>query len=134
MSQVVYFSLVLREPDETKTKYSTPVTVHRISYTVICSYFFNNGKLHVILNKLHKLSTDEYSGEGTAKMLINTLCETLGVSESQLSKILKHLIYDGVYADVEERVAGGGCLELKVSKFQNEFIKSFFHPKYEPKL
>ena len=66
-----------------------------------------------MLNKLHKLSTDEYSGEGTAKMLINALCETLGVSESQLSKILKHLIYDGVYADVEERVAGGGCLELK---------------------
>ena len=89
------------------------VTCQRVSYTVICSYFFNNGKLHVILNKLHKLSTDEYSAEGTAEMLICTLCETLGVSKSQLSKILKHLIYDGVYADVEERIAGGGCLELK---------------------
>jgi hypothetical protein len=26
---------------------------------------------------------------------------------------LKHLIYDGVYASMEERVAGGGSLELR---------------------
>ena len=89
------------------------VTVHNISYTVILSYFFNKGKLHIFLNKVHKLSTDQYSGEGTARMLIATLCETFGVSESKLSKILKHLVYDGVYADVEERIVGGGCLELK---------------------
>ena len=38
---------------------------------------------------------------------------TLGVTKSKLARILKHLVYDGVYADVEERIAGGGCLELK---------------------
>ena len=26
------------------------------------------------------------------------------------------------------------CLQLKVSKFQNEFMKLSFHPKYEPKI
>ena len=36
-----------------------------------------------------------------------------GVTETKLSKLLKHLIYDGVYASMEERVAGGGSLELR---------------------
>ena len=35
------------------------------------------------------------------------------MTKSRLARILKHLVYDGVYADVEERIAGGGCLELK---------------------
>ena len=46
-------------------------------------------------------------------MVVDTLCETLGLSKSKLSRILKHFVYDGVYADKEERVKGGGCLELK---------------------
>ena len=50
---------------------------------------------------------------GTANMLVNTLCESLGVTKSKLSRLLKHLVYDGVYADVEERISGGGSLELK---------------------
>lgn len=37
----------------------------------------------------------------------------LGVSKMKLSRLLKHLVYDGVYADANERVAGGGSLELK---------------------
>ena len=45
----------------------------------LMTYFFSDGKIHVILNKLQKLSTDEYDGPGTANMLINTLCETLGM-------------------------------------------------------
>ena len=89
------------------------VTVHRTSFTVILTYFFFKGKIHIILNKLEKLSSDEYDGEGTARMLIRTLCETLGVSESKLARILTHLVYDGVYANREERVQGGGGLELR---------------------
>ena len=46
-------------------------------------------------------------------MLISALCDTLGFSKSQLSRALKHLVYDGVYANREERVEGGGSLELK---------------------
>ena len=83
------------------------VTVQRTSFTVICTYFFNNGRIHVILNKLRKLCTDEYDGRGTAKMLIDTLCETLGFTKMRLSRVLKHLVYDGVYASPEERIAGG---------------------------
>lgn len=89
------------------------VTVHKQSFTVICTYFFTGGKLHVILNKLQKLSSSDYDGPGTANMLVNTLCETLGVSKIRLARILKHLTYDGVYANVEERIEGGGCLELR---------------------
>ena len=89
------------------------VTVKRRSYTVIMTYFFFDGKIHVILNKLQKLSTNEYDGRGTANMVVNTLCETLGFSKTKLSRVLKHFVYDGVYADKEERIAGGGSLELK---------------------
>ena len=89
------------------------VTVQRTSFTVICTYFFNDGRIHVILNKLRKLSTEEYDGRGTAIMLIDTLCETLGFTKMRLSRVLKHLVYDGVYASPEERIAGGGSLDLK---------------------
>ena len=89
------------------------VTVLRISYTVIITYFFYEGKIHVILNKLQKLGTLDYDGNGTAKMLISALTETLGVTETKLAKIFKHLVYDGVYASQEERIRGGGCLDIK---------------------
>ena len=46
------------------------------------TYFFHEGKIFVILNKLTKLNSDEYDSEGTAYMVINTLKETLGVSET----------------------------------------------------
>ena len=34
------------------------VTVQRTSYTVILTFFFHQGKIHIILNKLAKLSTE----------------------------------------------------------------------------
>ena len=71
------------------------VTVNRTSFTVICTYFFFDGKIYVILNKLQKLTTEDYNSEGTASMVIKTLCETLGFTKSKLSNILKHLVYDG---------------------------------------
>ena len=77
------------------------------------TYYFFEGKIHVILNKLQKLGTFDYDSIGTAKMLISVLTETLGVSETRLSKILKHLVYDGVYASQEERIRGGGYLDIR---------------------
>ena len=74
------------------------VTVQRTSYTVILTYFFAEGKLHIILNNLVKLSTDEYDADGTAEMVISCLLETLGVSRSKLALMLVHFVYDGVYA------------------------------------
>ena len=69
------------------------VTVNRTSFTVICTYFFFDGKIYVILNKLQKLTTEDYNSEGTASMVIKTLCETLGFTKSKLSNVLKHLVY-----------------------------------------
>mgnify|MGYP001167003868 FL=1 len=76
------------------------------------TYFFHEGKIYVILNKLTKLNSDEYDAEGTGYMVINTLKETLGVSETRLAMMLVHFTYDGVYATSEERIHGGGCLNL----------------------
>ena len=75
------------------------VTVKRTSFTVITTYFFHEGKLHVILNKLEKMKNkDEYTAHGTAQSVINTLKETLGFSDTKLALVLKHFVYDGVYA------------------------------------
>ena len=91
------------------------VTVQRISYTVILTFFFHQGRIRIILNKLAKLSTNEYDAEGTAEMLITTLLEreTLGVTRTRLASMLVHFVYDGVYTTRQERVKGGGSLELK---------------------
>ena len=76
------------------------------------SYFFHKGKIHVILNKLEILDSTQFDAYGTALMVVNTLMETLGVTKTKLSLILKHFTYDGVYATSEERTHGGGCLNL----------------------
>ena len=89
------------------------VTIHRTSFTVLMTYFFKDGKLHVILNKLHKLGLLEYDSMGTAKMVINVLTETLGLTQTKLATILRHFVYDGVYASPQERVRGGGSLDIK---------------------
>ena len=94
--------------------------MQRTSYTVVMTYFFCNGKIYVILNKLQKLSTDQYDSFGTAKMLISVLTETLGITETKLASIFTHLVYDGVYASKEDRISGGGCLELK--KYVSEIL------------
>ena len=38
--------------------------------------------------------------------------ETLGVMRTRLANILVHFVYDGVYTLAEERVGGGGSLNL----------------------
>ena len=69
------------------------VTVQRRSYTVVVTFFFYDGHIHVILNKLQKLGTLDYDGNGTAKMLVSVLTETLGVTETKLAMILRVLIF-----------------------------------------
>lgn len=88
------------------------VTVFHTSYTVIVTYFFWDGRLHVVLNQLTILKEVDYDSAGTAEMVISTLCSTLGYTRTQLANKLRHFTYDGVYASPEERVAGGGCLSL----------------------
>ena len=51
-----------------------------MSYTALLTYFFYNGVIYVILNKLYTMRADEYDSEGTAKAAVGTLCETLGIT------------------------------------------------------
>ncbi|CAL4140007.1 unnamed protein product, partial [Meganyctiphanes norvegica] len=88
------------------------VTVHRTSYTVIVTYFFWKGSIHVLLNKLVKLTTKDYDSQGTASMVIDCLVETLGLSKTHLANKLLHFVYDGVYCSKAQRVRGGGSLSL----------------------
>jgi hypothetical protein len=88
------------------------VTVQRNSYLALLTYFFYNGKIHVFLNKLIKCTTQDYDGPGTAKVIVDTLKETLGLPITRLAAILDHTVYDGVYALPSQRKAGGGCLSL----------------------
>lgn len=89
------------------------VTTNRCSYTVLLTYFFHNGEICCYLNKLIKLETTDYDSKGTARMVVECLRETTGLSKLQQARKLRHVAYDGVYADQEERVKGGGSLSLR---------------------
>jgi hypothetical protein len=45
-------------------------------------------------------------------VLVESLKRTLGITTARLRRILKHLVYDGVYATKEQRTGGGGSLNL----------------------
>ena len=74
------------------------VTVQRTSYTVILTFFFRDGVIYILLNKLLVMKVDEYDSEGTARAVVDALVGTLGISRARLSDILLHFAYDGVYA------------------------------------
>ena len=100
-----------------KVKYLTvtidKVTVGHVSYMVILSYFFHQGRIHICLNKLEKMQECDYDGPGTAAMLVRVLMDTTGWSKPRLANRLVHMTYDGVFAELEERVRGGGSLSLR---------------------
>ena len=87
------------------------VTVQRTLYTCLLTYYFYNGVLYCLLNKLMTIAEDDYDSPGTARAVVEALMETLGVTKTRLANLLRHLVYDGVYAMDEQRV-GGGCLNL----------------------
>ena len=89
------------------------VTVGHVSYMVILSYFFHEGRIHICLNRLEKMQECDYDGPGTAAMLVRVLSETTGWSKRKLANRLVHMTYDGVFAEKGERVRGGGSLSLR---------------------
>lgn len=95
---------------------SCSVTLDKVttthSYQVILTFFFWEGKIHIYLNKVDKLTTKDYDGPGTAKRVAQVLRETLGASNDTLAQKVKHFTYDGVYCTQEERAYGGGSLSL----------------------
>ena len=88
------------------------VTVSRIAYTVLVSFFFHEGEIAAVLNDLRVMKSTEYDGANTASMVGLDLVASLGIKREQIGEIFHHTIYDGVYANAEERVRGGGCLSL----------------------
>ena len=88
------------------------VTIGSRTFTVILSYYFYEGVIHCVLNKLYIMESEQGSGGTTAEFLIMTLMETLRLSRRDLAKKLRHLSYDGVYELSDERTRGGGGLSL----------------------
>ena len=89
------------------------MTVGHVSYMVILTYFFHDGQIFIYLNRLEKLQEADYDGPGTAAMLVKVLRDTTGWSRPQLADRLVHITYDGVFAETDERVRGGGSLSLR---------------------
>ena len=59
-----------------------------------------------------QILVDEYDSVGFARAVVRDLCENLGVTKTRLAVILLHFAYDGVYATTQQRVDGGGSLNL----------------------
>ena len=89
------------------------VTVGNTPYTVLVTYYCYKGKLCVFLNSVHPMKSDEYGGEKTAEFIGKELMRTLKLSKEEVGAKYVHMVYDGVYATREERVKGGGYLDLK---------------------
>ena len=88
------------------------MTVQSRSWTCILTYFFCEGVIWVILNGLMMMSTDVYDALGTAMGVIDKIKGSLGYTRRKLSQTCVNFTYDGAYATVEQRVAGGGTLSL----------------------
>ena len=88
------------------------VTTGSTCYTVIVTYFFYQGRIRTVLNALFVMTSEHLDGVGSAQMLCNTLCQTLGLSHEDLKTKLEHIAYDGVYEVPENRIRGGGGLSL----------------------
>ena len=92
------------------------VTIDKVTtthaYQVIITFFFYEGRIHCYLNKIDHLDTKDYDAPGTARKVAHILRKSLGLTDDGLARVIKHFIYDGVYATAEERVAGGGSLSL----------------------
>ena len=71
-----------------------------VPYTVICTYYFWKGRLKVFLNELCVFESDFYDGEGSARMVCESLFRTLGLDNEGIIEKLEHLTIDGVYVYV----------------------------------
>ena len=71
------------------------VTVFNVPYSVVCTYYFLEGGLHVLINGLIVMEEDDYCGQGCAKVLTEFVMNTLGLSKTCLRNILRNLAYDG---------------------------------------
>ena len=84
------------------------ITVQRIPYCAVLTYFFWEGRISILLNSVHRMKSDQADSNETAQMVITMLTETLGLSLSALKSKCHHFSYDGVYCTHEERTTNNG--------------------------
>ena len=96
------------------------ITNQRVPYCAILTYFFWEGRICILLNSLHRMTSEEGDSEGTARMVATVLMETLGLSMSALKARCHHFCYDGVYATREERTTNNG---LALTDFYAELLR-----------
>ena len=84
------------------------ITVQRIPYFAVLTYFFWEGRISILLNSVHRIKSDQADSNETAQMVITILTETLGLSLSALKSKIHHFSYDGVYCTREERTTNNG--------------------------
>ena len=84
------------------------ITVQRIPYCAVLTYFFWEGRISILLNSVHRMKSDQADSNETAQMVITILTETLGLSLSALKSKCHHFSYDGVYCTREERTTNNG--------------------------
>ena len=71
------------------------VTILKVPYTVLVSYFFQRGRIHAWMNALHVMKSDEYVGQSSAQMVGLDLMASLGLTGEQIGQIFHHGVYDG---------------------------------------
>ena len=95
------------------------ITVQRIPYCAVLTYFFWEGRISILLNSVHRMNSEDGDSEGNAQMVIKVLMETLGLSLSALKSKCHHFAYDGVYCTREERTTNNG---LALTDFFSELL------------
>ena len=106
-------------------KYST----NGCSYSIIILMYFHEGNIVSRLLAIRRMSVEHYSGDGTAELLLEILCETLGKSRAEIADINFHFVVDGVYLTKRSRKeygAPGSSLSLS-SRF-HKLVQCSFTP------
>ena len=112
------------EPGTNSTKNNATldkITACHKPYTTFATYYFEDGSLKILLNKVQEMSSRDYDGMGCSQMVLRVLSETLGLSLAQIREKLVHLVYDGVYGSADERLnrKGGFSVTKKLEELLN---------------
>ena len=66
------------------------ITVQRIPYCAVLTYFFYEGRISILLNSVHRMKSEQCDSGGTAQMVATILMETLGLSMEALKAKCHH--------------------------------------------
>jgi hypothetical protein len=64
------------------------ITIKSIPYTVLVTYYFWEGEIHIFLNSIHQMKSSKYSAESTREMVGRDLMTSLGMTRDQIGTVL----------------------------------------------